>query len=100
MHDYIPEVFCSDGHGDDEVRIIARVDPNNVLDLREAVADARLIAAAPDLLAACESALRYIGDDPPADEAPREAWGAWSQLEHVLLAAIAKAQGTEVCRGL
>jgi len=47
-------------------------------------ADARLIAAAPDLLAACEAALLFFR---------REALPTWQQAQAILAAAIAKAKG-------
>ncbi len=58
------------------LRDMENSDPN----AREAQANARLIAAAPDLLAACESALALLGN--PGDDGP---------VSTALRAAIAKA---------
>lgn len=49
-------------------------------------ADARLIAAAPDLLAACEKFVRVGGWAPPSG-------GEWSALVDAARSAIAKARG-------
>lgn len=62
-------------------------------DVEEARANARLIAAAPDLLAAAELAYKYLAADPPTDDAAGDAWECWSASLIVLRAAIAKAQG-------
>ena len=82
-----------DGHG----RVICRMEPNKivshadkrrrdsvVLDAQDC-ADARLLAAAPELLAACREALEYLECNTVT---PREA-----RYIDTLLAAIAKAEG-------
>ena len=62
-------------------------------------ANARLIAAAPDLLAAAELVYKYLEEDPPTDDAPFDAWESWRTSITVLRAAIAKARGKEALRG-
>lgn len=54
--DYCPKVYQGDA---EEGRLeIADVDPHCDLFLKTAIANARLMAEAPDLLAACENLLR------------------------------------------
>ena len=85
------EVFADFGREDDCV--VARVyswsgdgkaNDHDLLRERrriEAVANARLVAAAPDLLAACEAYVRWLDEEPPNDPDP----------ETVIKAAIVKA---------
>jgi hypothetical protein len=55
-------------------------------------ADAYLIAAAPDLLEACEAAYRAMTDDPKNSDA---AWMRYDDAVEMVRAAIAKAKGEE-----
>ena len=70
------------------------------VELSESERAARLISAAPDLLAAVELAAKYLGDDGESDgwrivDAPMPAGLSQSEREvlRALRAAIAKAQG-------
>ncbi len=61
---------------------------NSLTDTAEAEVNARLIAAAPELLAACKMVVRLVDD--PRSPAAKDPWGdGLTQLE----AAIAKAEG-------
>lgn len=79
-----------DGDGQIIAEAFHRVGPD---DWAPVEANARLIAAAPDLLAAAELAYKYLAADPPTDDAAGDAWECWSASLIVLRAAIAKAQG-------
>lgn len=81
-----------DSHGEDEVmagdwdKHVATAWNNDKIEPDEATANARLIASAPDLLAACVKALNvmtmcgtHAGDD--AEAAVREAkWALWDAI--------------------
>lgn len=85
-----------DGDGQIIAEAFHRVGPD---DWAPVEANARLIAAAPELLAAAELVYKYLEDDPPTDDAPFDAWESWRTSITVLLAAIAKARGKEALRG-
>ena len=57
QYTYLPSVVTD---CDGEEITLARVDPDCALVLEEAIANAHLMAAAPDLLAACKAALEDI----------------------------------------
>lgn len=78
---FTPTVF-SDKPRANGVRGVCEVDPGD-----DAVANARLIAAAPDLLAACEALLHLAGCD------PREIGGVEKLVRDRARAAIARAKG-------
>lgn len=75
-----------------DVEDIASVDLAN--EQHDGQANARLIAAAPDLLAVCEAALRHLQPE-VEDEVYEEREGRASTLHDQLLTAIAKAKGRE-----
>lgn len=69
--------------------------PLNVVD--QAKADANLIAAAPDLLAACQGAMRIVslwnGREVPEDHEHAEEMKALYLMQEAFIEAIAKAEG-------
>jgi len=72
----------------------------------ETIANARLIAAAPDLLAACQTFLKYckrrdgsLADFEHAMMAFVEDGSALQECIHVIAAAIAKAEGAVIVQG-
>ena len=65
-------------------------------------ANARVMAAAPDLLAACQGAMRIVslwnGREVPEDHEHAEEMKALSMMQEAFIEAIAKAEGRECCK--
>ena len=84
QYTYLPSVVTD---CDGEEITLARVDPDCALVLEEAIANAHLMAAAPDLLAACKIALDALGCDRIRQDR--------LEAQRIINAAISAAEGTE-----